>query len=612
MKRLILFIIFVALMYPSQLSFKDIPIQEEGRIKPLDTFSKNQLLRIYGKRSLSESSLSSTDWLFGVLTDNREILSIPVFDIRNPDVIHGLELPENSNHKYTFKEISNSIDLKFEMLEKIHKKPEEQRTLVENQLLEIFFNAIHFKSLKSGLLCLSPVIPIHNYTLADRIGTDIGGKVSFFQIAQNMNKMIDLINSIKSKDIDKWSAADSSFYNILIILENMHIERSNVFKIIPSLDSNDWISPWELINSGQLEGTYNDLLISLENYVKANYNENESAMQEAMNEYEVALYKTSTKIPTISILKKETWYNKANLFVISIMFYIMAFLAVCASLLFWPNILRKIALIATVLGIGSHAYGLYLRMLIMGRPPVTTLYESILFVSFIAVLCAMIIEYFRKDGLGVLIASLCGIIFHYMSFGYAADGDTLGMLVAVLNSNFWLATHVTTITIGYGISIVAGLMAHIYLLYAIIYPTRKNRLKSIYSNTFGVTILALFFTLFGTILGGIWADQSWGRFWGWDPKENGALLICMWQIFMIHLRLTDMVKSIGFAFGMIINNIIVVMAWFGVNLLSVGLHSYGFVSGIAVNLILFTSFELIVGFVGYYWARRNRLRVSLL
>ena len=139
-------------------------------------------------------------------------------------------------------------------------------------------------------------------------------------------------------------------------------------------------------------------------------------------------------------------------------------------------------MISTGIGIGFHAYGLYLRMIIMGRPPVTTLYESILFVSLIAVLCAMIIEYFRKDGLGVLIAALSGIIFHYMSFGYAADGDTLGMLVAVLNSNFWLATHVTTITIGYGISIVAGLMAHIYLLYAIIYPKRKNKLKSIYNN----------------------------------------------------------------------------------------------------------------------------------
>ena len=610
MKRLIIFIILAALIYPSQLSFKDIPIQEEGRIKPLDTFSKNQLLRISGKRSVS--GISSIDWLFGVLTDNSEILSIPVFNIRNPEVVQGLELDGRKSHKYNFREISNSINLKFGMLEKIHRKPEDHRTLVEEQLLEIFFNATHFKRLKSGLLCLAPIIPMYNSTIADRVGSSVGEKVSFFQIVQNMNSMVDLVDSIKSKSIEDWSSADSSFYNILIILENMHVEESSAFKIIPSISGDEWLSPWGLINSGQLEGDYKDLLISLQSYIKSNYDKDELGMEEAIQSYEKSLYKISDTVPSISILKKETWYNKANLFVMSMVFYIMAFLVVCTSLLFWPNILKKIALISTGIGIGFHAYGLYLRMVIMARPPVTTLYESILFVSLIAVLCAMIIEYFRKDGLGVLIAALSGIIFHYMSFGYAADGDTLGMLVAVLNSNFWLATHVTTITIGYGISIVAGLMGHIYLLYAIIYPKRKKKLKSIYNNTFGITILALFFTLFGTILGGIWADQSWGRFWGWDPKENGALLICMWQIFMIHLRLTDMVKSVGFAFGMIINNIIVVMAWFGVNLLSVGLHSYGFVSGIAVNLIIFTSFELIVGSVGYYWARRNRLKASLL
>ena len=610
MKRLIIFIILAALIYPSQLSFKDIPIQEEGRIKPLDTFSKNQLLRISGKRSIS--GLSSSEWLFGVLTDNSEILSIPVFNIRNPEVVQGLELDGRKSHKYTFREISNSINLKFEMLEKIHRKPEEHRTLVEEQLLEIFFNATHFKKLKSGLLCVAPIIPMYNPIIADRVGSSVGEKVSFFQIVQNMNSMVDLVDSIKSKNIENWSSADSSFYNILIILENMHVEKSSAFKIIPSINGGEWLSPWGLINSGQLEGDYNDLLVSLESYVKSNYNKDDLGMEQAMQSYEKSLYEISDSVPSISILEKETWYNKANLFVMSMVFYIIAFLVICTSLLFWPNILKKIALVSTGVGIGLHAYGLYLRMVIMGRPPVTTLYESILFVSFIAVLCALIIEYFRKDGLGVLIAALCGIIFHYMSFGYAADGDTLGMLVAVLNSNFWLATHVTTITIGYGTSIVAGLIGHIYLLYAIIYPKRKKKLKSIYNNMFGVTILALFFTLFGTILGGIWADQSWGRFWGWDPKENGALLICMWQIFMIHLRLTDMVKSAGFAFGMIINNIIVIMAWFGVNLLSIGLHSYGFVSGIAVNLVIFTSFELVVGSVGYYWAKKNRLKASLL
>ena len=127
---------------------------------------------------------------------------------------------------------------------------------------------------------------------------------------------------------------------------------------------------------------------------------------------------------------------------------------------------------------------------------------------------------------------------------------------------------------------------------------------------FGVTLIALFFTLFGTILGGIWADQSWGRFWGWDPKENGALLIVLWQLMMVHMRLSGLAKPDKFALGMVLNNIIVILAWFGVNLLSVGLHSYGFVSGIAVNIVLFSLFEIVTGFGTYFWAKSKSKKVK--
>ena len=153
------------------------------------------------------------------------------------------------------------------------------------------------------------------------------------------------------------------------------------------------------------------------------------------------------------------------------------------------------------------------------------MYESIIFVGLIGVICALFLEYNRKDGMGIFIGAMTGGVLHFVGFGYANDGDTLGMLVAVLNSNFWLATHVTTITIGYGTSLFAGLLGHIYLLQLIRNPFDKKYLKTVNSNLVGATLFALFFTLFGTILGGIWADQSWGRFWGWDPKENGALLI---------------------------------------------------------------------------------------
>ena len=167
-----------------------------------------------------------------------------------------------------------------------------------------------------------------------------------------------------------------------------------------------------------------------------------------------------------------------------------------------------------------HIIGIINRMIIMQRPPVSTLYESIIFVGFVLVLIALIFENIRRDSISIFIGLVGGIILHYIGFRYAAEGDTLGMLVAVLNSNFWLSIHVTTITFGYGVSLVSGLMGHMYLIKSSIIKTSKNELKNIYNNVYALTLVALFFTLFGTILGGIWADQSWGRFWGWDPKEN--------------------------------------------------------------------------------------------
>jgi ABC-type transport system involved in cytochrome c biogenesis permease subunit len=244
-----------------------------------------------------------------------------------------------------------------------------------------------------------------------------------------------------------------------------------------------------------------------------------------------------------------------------------------------------------------------MRMIIMGRPPVSTLYESVVFVGCVAALSGSVVEGVRRDGLGIFVGATIGAILHFIGFGYAADGDTLGMLVAVLNSNFWLATHVVTITIGYGTSIVAGLAGHVYLFWRIFRPRDAGRLADMNRNMVGLTLVALFFTLFGTILGGIWADQSWGRFWGWDPKENGALLIVMWQLLLLHGKVSGQFQPAGFAAGLVVNNIIVSLAWFGVNLLNVGLHSYGFTSHIAVNLAIFCGIELLFAGIAYPWAR---------
>ena len=601
-KYMLLIILFLSSIYADDFSSLDVfPIQEEGRVKPLDTFAKNQLLRFYGKRSTG-TELSPIDWLFGIATDNENSTEIPVFNIRNSEVAHTIGLAWDSNHKYTISEVSNGIESQLDIFKGIYSKDEENLSLVEKQLAEIYMNVAMYKSLESSLSCLLPTILIDNQKIADAIKVNLGDKVSYFRFIQYLDNMNLLIQSYPINDDGKFSASDSSFFRILADLNKVYESKNSIgLKIIPPSTLNAekvWLSPWELMDGRMIEVFQLKMLLRLEDYIINQENE-------ILLSYEEALYSGSKDVPGLSILEKEVWYNKTNLFYKSTALYILGFIFLCLSYLSRPELLKKLAGFSLLLGFIFHGVGLSLRMLIMSRPPVTTLYESIIFVGFIGVLLSIIIEFFKKDGMGILIGTISGIVFHYVSFGYATDGDTLGMLVAVLNSNFWLATHVTTMTMGYGVSIIAGIMGHIYLIYSILYPEDSKKLREIYDNTFGITILALFFTVFGTILGGIWADQSWGRFWGWDPKENGALLICMWQIFMIHLRLTGMVRGPGFCFGMVINIIIVTLAWFGVNLLSVGLHSYGFASGIALNLTLFILFELLLGGGSYYLSKKR-------
>jgi hypothetical protein len=151
------------------------------------------------------------------------------------------------------------------------------------------------------------------------------------------------------------------------------------------------------------------------------------------------------------------------------------------------------------------------------------------------------------------------------------------MMQAVLDTNFWLATHVTTINLGYAATASAGFLGVAYVLLGVF--TRRldsAAAKTLSQMLYGVLCLSLLLSFVGTVLGGLWADQSWGRFWGWDPKENGALLIVIWSALILHARWAGMVKQRGVAVLSIAGIMVTVWSWFGTNQLGVGLHAYGF------------------------------------
>lgn len=593
----------------------DIPIQEGGRIKPLDSFARNQSLAFYGKRKIKHENLSAIDWILNLFTHPEKGLDQKVFNLRNPEVVNALGLTWTNNfHKYSYNELFPGIEKQLPLIREIFEKKEVDRDVFESQLVEIYQNVMKFREIVSSLSCLLPLFSVYDSDLASSLHVEPGQLISYAHVMSHRGSLFETSQGILTKPESEWSVSEKE---IALLLYNLQQTSSDDFakalKIIPPSKNDSsglWLSPWELFDGRLIEPHQDKIIKSLESYLLARFENNIENQNIALSSYKTGLISHVGKKVDFSILSKERWLNEADLFTNSLVFYLLGFILLGISWMIKPVIFKNVAFCSIIIGFCLHTLGIYLRMVIMSRPPISTLYETVIFVGVVIVLISLIIEYIRKDGLGIFIGSISGSLLHYVGFGYAADGDTLEMLVAVLNSNFWLATHVTTIILGYGTSLMAGLIGHIYLIEKIRVPKDSVRLKSIYNNMFGVTLIALFFTLFGTILGGIWADQSWGRFWGWDPKENGALLIVLWQLMMVHMRLSGLAKPDKFALGMVLNNIVVIMAWFGVNLLSIGLHSYGFASGIAVNLILFTLFEIVTGFGSYYWAKsKNKVLI---
>ena len=227
------------------------------------------------------------------------------------------------------------------------------------------------------------------------------------------------------------------------------------------------------------------------------------------------------------------------------------------------------------------------------------MYSSAVFIGWGTVALGIILESVYRMGIGNVVASVTGfaalLIAHYL----AGDGDTFVVLQAVLDTQFWLATHVTTINLGYSTTFLAGMLGVLYVLRgfftrSLTPDVEKNLSRMIY----GTLCFGIFFSFVGTVLGGLWADDSWGRFWGWDPKENGALIILLWNAVVLHARWDGMVKNRGMAVLSIVGNITTSWSWFGVNELGVGLHSYGFTEGVLMALGIFVLTQVAVIIVG--------------
>jgi ABC-type transport system involved in cytochrome c biogenesis permease subunit len=239
---------------------------------------------------------------------------------------------------------------------------------------------------------------------------------------------------------------------------------------------------------------------------------------------------------------------------------------------------------------------------------VTNLYSSAIFIGWGCVVLGLVMEAIFRNGIGIAAAAVLGFcsLFVGRYLASTSNGETMEMLQAVLDTNFWLATHVTCVTLGYMATFMAGFLGMVYLIRGVFTRTLdRDANKSLSQMIYGTVCFATLLSFTGTVLGGIWADQSWGRFWGWDPKENGAVLIVIWNALILHARWGGMVKQRGMAVLTIIGNMITGWSWFGTNQLGAGLHAYGFSEELALGLDLFWISQLIMLGIGIvpqrYW-----------
>ena len=297
----------------------------------------------------------------------------------------------------------------------------------------------------------------------------------------------------------------------------------------------------------------------------------------------------------MDVVSFEAFFNYYDPFMKAEYLYLPVLLMSFFSWIVAPRSLRAGAFWMMAVAFVLHTAALGGRMYISGRPPVTNLYSSAIFIGWAVVGAAFFVEPILRNGVGNIMGASVGMgtlmIAHYLA---RDEGDTLGVMQAVLDTAFWLATHVVCITLGYAATFLAGALGMAYCWMSMFNRDNRKELEGLGKVTYGVLCFAIFFSLVGTVLGGLWADDSWGRFWGWDPKENGAMLIVMWNAVILHARWDRMIRDYGTAVLAMFGNIVTAWSWFGVNELKAGLHTYGFTEGRLFALGVFMAVQGVI------------------
>ncbi|VAW11923.1 hypothetical protein MNBD_BACTEROID05-825, partial [hydrothermal vent metagenome] len=573
--------------------FRKIAVLESGRVKPLDTYARNVLLRLSGKRSFDKED--AIVWFSRLLFASQETANDKVFLINHPEVAVALGIEPQEKRRYSYSQLRPVTEKLTDLARSSFQIEEESRGIVENEILRVYQNVLLYAQLTYTFNFAFPDPAFTVSTLEIKKLLDMKGpysQLSFLDVALKANILHEYMATLEKSEFKSWTVAQKE----VALLAQKMFEWSMYYQklpveIVPSFDPQDesWLSPWDSLSVSLHQESKRKEAVYFAQMMASYWGGKDFKFNLAVKQYNDLIRKRldSRDKNLLKSIDLEINYNHWAFFFKAKILYLFGFILFLMSLGFWSAPLKKISVFLVGSGFILTAIAVVWRILILNRPPVSNLYDTFIFVALINVLAGLIVEIIVRNGLGTAIASIGGFIFLQIAGKFAIEGDTLQMLMAVLDSNFWLSTHVITITIGYAGVCMAGIVGHIYILIGTFAPQKKELLDSTHKILLGSLAFGLIMTFLGTNLGGIWADSSWGRFWGWDPKENGALLIVLWSAILFHMKVGRMIKGLGLAVGAALGIIVVMWAWFGVNLLGVGLHSYGFTSGLMINLLIY-------------------------
>ena len=573
--------------------FGQLPVVYQGRVKPLDTFARNTLRIVSNKETFDDISQPEKDyffykkrkqlpairWLIDVMTESPEADDHPVYRIDNLDVLETLGLPRRKGFRYALNEFRDKLGFLDEQVKEARALPEEELSFYQRKLFEVE------RRLKATMLvqaAFGKIMP--SFPTREQAEQDQEAAFRRLDMIQRLVKGRDMLASklnqlqpplaVPVDDGDNWQPFATAWNDLYA----SQLPPQFTGETITAPESTKlWDGMLTAYASGDTKA-FNDSLDKYQEYLREETPEN-------FNEKKVGF---------------EYFFNYSQPFKYSLVLYIISFVLVAiAWLTASMDKLRTVNRCANWLlnlTFALHTFALVARIYISGRPPITNLYSSAVFIGWAVVAFGLVLEFlaglsqrrkssFSLMGIGNALAAVSGFATLQIAYALAADGDTFTVLQAVLDTQFWLATHVVCITLGYSTTFAAGLLGVIYIVaMAWRNPAMSKQLASM---IYGTLCFAIFFSFVGTVLGGLWADDSWGRFWGWDPKENGALIIVLWNALILHARWGGMIRQKGLAILAVIGNITTAWSWFGVNELGVGLHSYGFTEGVLRNLGLF-------------------------